>query len=78
MKKYAQTPMNLYYTFCKTVGHDDRDCRAFDLMQERSRDIYNIKGEVHQDGNNAQYNSPSQTQGSWQSIYLFSHLCQVV
>jgi hypothetical protein len=47
----------LYFTFCKSVGHDDRDCRAYDLMHERSRDIYKIQGKVHQEGNNAQYNS---------------------
>jgi hypothetical protein len=28
MKKYVQTPTNLYCTFCKSVGHDDRDCRV--------------------------------------------------
>jgi hypothetical protein len=39
------------------VGHDDRDCRACDLMHERSRDIYKIQGEVQQEGNTTQYNS---------------------
>jgi hypothetical protein len=58
MQKYVQKPTNLYCMFGKLVGHDDRDCRAFDLMHERSRDIYKIQGEVHQEGNNAQYNSP--------------------
>jgi hypothetical protein len=50
MQKYVQTPTNLYCTFCKSVGHDDRDCRAYDLMHERSRDIYKIQGEVQQEG----------------------------
>jgi hypothetical protein len=58
MQKYVQIPTKVYCTFCKSVGHNDRDCRAFDLMHERSRDIYKIQGEVHQEGNNAQYNSP--------------------
>jgi hypothetical protein len=58
MKKYVQTPTNLYFRFCKSVGHDDRDCRAYDLMHERSRDIYKIQGEVQQEGNTTQYNSP--------------------
>jgi hypothetical protein len=49
MKKYVQTPTNLYCTFCNLVGHDDRDCRAYDLMHERSRDIYKIQGEVHKE-----------------------------
>ena len=57
MKKYVQTPKNLYCTFCKSIGHDDRDCRAYDLMHERSRDIYKIQGEVQQEGNTTQYNS---------------------
>jgi hypothetical protein len=51
MQKYVQTPTNLYCTFYKLVGHDDRDCRAYDLMHERSRDIYKIQGEVQQEGN---------------------------
>jgi hypothetical protein len=58
MKKYVQTPTNLYCTFCKSIGHDDRDCRAYDLMHERSRDIYKIQDEVQQEGNTTQYNSP--------------------
>jgi hypothetical protein len=58
MKNYVQTPTNLYCTFCKSVGHDDRDYRAYDLMHERSRDIYKIQGEVQQEGNTTQYNSP--------------------
>jgi hypothetical protein len=60
MQKYVQTPTNLYCTFCKSVGHDDRDCRAYDLMHERSRDIYKIQGEVQQEGNTTQYNSPGE------------------
>lgn len=58
MKKYVQTPTNWYCTFCKSVGHDDRDYRAYDLMHERSRDIYKIQGEVKQEENTMQYNFP--------------------
>jgi hypothetical protein len=58
MQKYVQTPTNIYFTFYNSVGHDDRDCRAYDLMHERSRDIYKIQGEVQQEGNTTQYNSP--------------------
>jgi hypothetical protein len=39
MQKYVKTPTNLYCTFCKSIGHDDRDCRAYDLMHE-VRDTY--------------------------------------
>jgi hypothetical protein len=58
MQKYIQTPINLYCTFFKSVGHNDRDCRAYDLMHKGSRDIYKIQGKAQQEGNNPQYNSP--------------------
>jgi hypothetical protein len=56
MKKFVQTPTNLYCTFYKSVGHDDRYCRAYELMHESSIDIYKIQGEVQQEGNTTQYN----------------------
>jgi hypothetical protein len=58
MKKYVQTPMNLHCTFYKSLGHDEKDCRAYDLLHETSRDIYKIQGKVHQEGNTTQYDSP--------------------
>jgi hypothetical protein len=51
MQKYVQTPTNLYFMLCKSVSNDDRDCRAYDLMHERTRDIYKIQGKVQQEGN---------------------------
>jgi hypothetical protein len=51
MQKYVEAPTNLYCTFYKSVGHDDRYCRDYDLMHERLRDIYKIQGEVQQEGN---------------------------
>ena len=35
----------LYYTFCQSVGHDDKNCRAYELIQERTYDSYFVKGE---------------------------------
>jgi hypothetical protein len=46
MQNYVQTHKNLYCTFYKSVGNDDRDCRDYDLMHERLRDIYKIQGKV--------------------------------
>ena len=43
--------------FCKSVGHDYRDCRAYNLMHEMSRDIFKIQGKLQQEGNIAQYDS---------------------
>jgi hypothetical protein len=58
MQKYVQTPKNLHCVFYKSMGHDDRDCRDYDLMHERSRDISNIQGEVRQEINTMHYSSP--------------------
>jgi hypothetical protein len=58
MQKYVQKPKNLYCMFCKSIGHDDRDCRAYDLMHERSINMYKVQGEVQQEGNTTQYDSP--------------------
>jgi hypothetical protein len=58
MKKYVHKPTNLYCVFYKSMGHDDRDCMAYDIMHERSRYTYKIQGEVKQEGNSTQYTSP--------------------
>jgi hypothetical protein len=52
MQKYVHTPTNIYCTFYKSVGHYEKDCRAYDLIHEISRDTYRIQGEVQQEGNN--------------------------
>jgi hypothetical protein len=33
------------------MGHDEKDCRAYDFLHEISRDIYKIQGEVQQEEN---------------------------
>jgi hypothetical protein len=40
------------------VGHDEKYCSAYDLLHEISRDTYRIQGEVQQEGNSTQFNSP--------------------
>jgi hypothetical protein len=40
------------------MGYDEKECRAYDLLHERSRDTYIIQGEVQQEGNTMQFNSP--------------------
>ena len=57
MKKYVQTPTNIYCTFYRFVGHDEKDCRDYDLLHERSRDTYRIQGKVQQEGNVMHFNS---------------------
>jgi hypothetical protein len=58
MHKYVQTPTNIYCTFYKYMGYDEKDCRVYDLMHESSREAYRIQGELYQEGNVAQFNSP--------------------
>ena len=45
MQKMVTKVENLYCTFCRLVGHDDKNCRAYDLLQERTYDSYFVKGE---------------------------------
>lgn len=39
---YVQTPKNLYCEFCKSIGHDENHCRAYELMMERDADTYRM------------------------------------
>jgi hypothetical protein len=57
MQKYVQKPTNIYCAFCKSMGNDEKDCRAYDLLHEISRDTYRIQGEVQHDLNSTQFNS---------------------
>jgi hypothetical protein len=55
LQKYVQTPKNLYCNFCKSVGHDENHCRAYDLMKERTQDVYAMQAEQQNHGGNAQF-----------------------
>ena len=46
LQKYVQTPKNLDCNFCKSVGHDEHNCRAYDLMVERKHDLYRVQSET--------------------------------
>jgi hypothetical protein len=35
----------LFCNFCKSVGHDEKDCHALDLMREHTTDAYIVQGE---------------------------------
>ena len=45
LQKYVQTPKNLFCTFCKSVGHHGNNCRAYELMSERHRDVYAMQSD---------------------------------
>jgi hypothetical protein len=46
MQKYQTVPKSSYCNFCKSVGHDDKDCRTMDLMRERTSDAYRVQEEM--------------------------------
>jgi hypothetical protein len=46
MQKYQTVLKNSYCTFCKSVGHDDKDCRTMELMRERTSDAYRVQAEM--------------------------------
>ena len=39
----VSTPTSLFYKFCKSVGHDDKDCREYQLLKEKKVDTYLMK-----------------------------------
>jgi hypothetical protein len=45
LQKYQSTLRHLFYNFCKSVGHNEKDCHAFDLMREHTSDVYIIQEE---------------------------------
>ena len=47
MQKMAMKLTNLDGTFCRSVGHVDKDCRAYDILQEIKMDTYYVKREYH-------------------------------
>ena len=48
--------MNLFCTFCKSVGHDENNCRDYELMSEKTQDIYAMQTDQQNNTGNAQYN----------------------
>jgi hypothetical protein len=58
LHKYQSTPRNLFYNFCKSVGHEEKDCRTFNLMSECTSDMYKIQKEnIAVGGGGLQYNN---------------------
>jgi hypothetical protein len=41
---------NLFCIFSKSVGHDEKECHAFDLMREHTMDAYIVQGEEGAEG----------------------------
>ena len=43
LQRYGQVPKNPYCKFCKFVGHNEYECRSYDLMRERT--YYRVQNE---------------------------------
>ena len=46
LQRYVQVPKNPYCKFCKSVGHNEEECRSYDLMRERISDAYRVQNEA--------------------------------
>jgi hypothetical protein len=59
LQKYQSTLRNLFFNFFKYVGHDEKDCRVFELMRKHTLDAYIIQEEYFiVEGGVPQYNTP--------------------
>ena len=45
LHKIVSTPYSLFYKFFKSVGHDEKDCKAYNLLKEKTVDTYLMKNE---------------------------------
>lgn len=45
LQKYTQTSQQLFCNFCRTVGHDERTCRSYELMMDRTH-TYRVQTET--------------------------------
>ena len=45
LQKTVCTPAILYRKFCRYVGHDEKDCRAYQILREKTVDAYLMKTE---------------------------------
>ena len=45
LQKVVSMPTKLFFKFCRSVGHDEKDCRAYQLFEEKTIDTYLMKNE---------------------------------
>ena len=45
LQKYTQNSQQLFYNLCRSVGHDERTCRSYDLMMDRTP-TYRVQTEM--------------------------------
>jgi hypothetical protein len=64
MQKYQTIPKSTFCNFCKSVGHEDKDCRTLEIMKERTSYAYRVQDELMttQPMCNNKYNNAQQPQ----------------
>ena len=45
LQKFVKKPQQLFCKFCRSVGHDDRKCRSYELMIDRTP-TYSVHAET--------------------------------
>jgi len=45
LQKFVQTPQQLFYNFCRSVGYDERNCRSYELMMDITP-TYSVQAET--------------------------------
>lgn len=65
LQKYVQIPKKLFCTFWKSVGHDDNNYRAYELMMERTQDVYAIGSDQSNNTGIAQYDQGREGHGGF-------------
>ena len=76
MQKMVTKVENLYCTFFRSVGHDDKNCQAYDFLQERTYDSYFVKGEDPQ-AMQAQLQMDQPVAQGWLCILLSIHIVPI-
>jgi hypothetical protein len=46
LQKFVQTPQQLFCNFYKSVGHDECNCRSYELMMDKTP-TYRVQSEIH-------------------------------
>ena len=51
LQKYIHTLKHLFCNFCRSIGHDEKNCQSYELMMDRTADSYRLqaKGHTHEE-----------------------------
>ena len=58
LQKIVSAPSNLYCKFCRSMGHNEKYSRAYQLLQEKTIDIYLMKNDEQMQDERAHYQYP--------------------